>query len=190
MYTQSTRSSQRINCGATGGMDDRFDLMLTSNTPWTGSNYVRYLPGSYDTLGNDPSIYNDNINDFWNASTVPDNILDALYYMSDHIPVILELEVTHPPTVSVQQLPNVDLQMNLYPNPATEQLMIQYTIPSSSSVRIAVVDMLGQVVFSRVVENQQGGNAAQLDIRNLPKGVYSLTIETNKGKQQKMFVKQ
>lgn len=99
VHTQSTRasSSPSMDCGALGGMDDRFDFILLSDNIMNSSDRVRYIPNTYQALGNDGWLFNDAINDPNNGTTVPTDILDALFYMSDHLPVIADLEITHHP---------------------------------------------------------------------------------------------
>lgn len=185
MHTQSTRSSRSINCGSTSGVDDRFDLLLTSDPVLQGTNHVQYLASTYDVIGNNGSTYNDDINDITNTSPEPRAILDALYYMSDHLPVVLDLEVTHPTTIAVRTLAKADLGLHLYPNPATQQLTIQHHLSDTKKVYWEINDMLGRTIQSNTLSNTQ----QTLDISQLPRGIYSLTLSTATQKQQKTFVK-
>lgn len=89
VHTQSTRTSS-IQGGAGGGMDDRFDLIFVSEDVLNNDHGVKYINNSYTALGQDGNHFNDNINDGFN-SAVPDDIADALYYASDHLPVIMDL---------------------------------------------------------------------------------------------------
>lgn len=83
-HTQSPRV-RAFGGGATGGMDDRFDLILFSRAiGQTGK--IHYLAGSLTPIGNDGQHYNDSINQMPN-SAVPDSVANALYYASDHLPV-------------------------------------------------------------------------------------------------------
>lgn len=101
VHTQSTRApgSDQLDCGAPGGMDSRFDFLLASNPIMNGTGNVQFSANSYHALGNDGNLYNKEIIDAANASGVPDSVLNALKFMSDHLPVILDLDVTYPLTV-------------------------------------------------------------------------------------------
>ncbi len=79
-HTQSPRV-RSFGGGATGGMDDRFDIILTSSTMAD-----RIITSSYAAYGNDGNHYNDSINRLPNAA-VPDSIANALHNASDHLPV-------------------------------------------------------------------------------------------------------
>lgn len=85
-HTQSTRTRNLNDSGATGGLDDRFDMMLNSKG-LTEDGKIKFIPGSLKAVGNDGYHYNDSINKRPNTS-VPDSIADALYFGSDHLPVI------------------------------------------------------------------------------------------------------
>jgi endonuclease/exonuclease/phosphatase family metal-dependent hydrolase len=89
IHTQSTRTSQ-FGGGASGGLDDRFDLILMSYALEI-SNELRYKSGSYIAYGNDGNHFNKSVNDGTNA-TIDSQTADALYQASDHLPVIIELE--------------------------------------------------------------------------------------------------
>lgn len=96
VHTQSTRiTGTSLDCGAQGGMDDRFDFILASASVMNQTNQIGYINNSYQALGNDGSIYNDAVNDPANSSNVPSNILNALHNTSDHLPVIMDMEVTY-----------------------------------------------------------------------------------------------
>ncbi len=86
--TQSTRATQ-FGGGASGGLDDRFDLILTSYAFDTDF-YLRYKPDSYFSYGNDGNHFNLSINEGTNDAVGP-AVADSLYYASDHLPVVLEI---------------------------------------------------------------------------------------------------
>ena len=84
-HTQSTRT-RSFGGGATGGLDDRFDLMLYSRAIATGDGRISYAGNSMTPLGNDGNHFNDSINRMPNTA-VPDSVANALHYASDHLPV-------------------------------------------------------------------------------------------------------
>lgn len=84
-HTQSTRIRNLGDGGATGGLDDRFDMILMSQSIMSAGD-ITYLPGTYTEYGNDGNHFNDSINQPPN-SVVSQQIADALHYASDHLPV-------------------------------------------------------------------------------------------------------
>ncbi len=83
-HTQSTRVRSFGN-GSTGGLDDRFDMILMS-PQIMNSGGITYIPGTYTPYGNDGNHFNDSINQPPN-NAVGQTIANALHYASDHLPV-------------------------------------------------------------------------------------------------------
>lgn len=92
-YTQSTRSTQLSDGGASGGLDDRFDFILFSDHFTKKDPDLKYIEGSYKVIGNDGNHFNTSILDGAN-SAVPDSIAEAIYKASDHYPVIAQIVYT------------------------------------------------------------------------------------------------
>lgn len=109
IHTQSTRTAQ-FGGGATGGLDDRFDFILFSDDVLSGINQVTYVNNSCYAMGNDGNHLNKSILASPPITLVPDSVLQALYYMSDHLPVICELAVEVP---EVQRFSYLDLKVYL-----------------------------------------------------------------------------
>lgn len=92
IHTQSTRIVD-IGGGSTGGMDDRFDFILFTDDVLNGTNRVEYLTNSCIAFGNDGNHFNDALIDYPLNPAIPDSVTYALYYMSDHLPVVCDLLV-------------------------------------------------------------------------------------------------
>jgi hypothetical protein len=87
IHTQSTRSSS-FGVGVGGGMDDRFDFILASTQVMNETYDMTYVDNTYAAYGNDGLHLNDSINDSPTNTAVGAVIADALYYASDHLPVV------------------------------------------------------------------------------------------------------
>lgn len=94
VHTQSTRAVQLYG-GASGGMDDRFDQIFVNNELLNGAKNCKYITGSYETLGQDGQHFNKAINASPNNNSAPDSIINALYYMSDHLPISIDLLIDY-----------------------------------------------------------------------------------------------
>jgi len=92
IHTQSTRLVD-FGGGSIGGMDDRFDFILFTNDVVNNSNKVAYIPGTCEAFGNDGNHFNDALIDAPINPNIPASVTNALYYMSDHIPVIADFRV-------------------------------------------------------------------------------------------------
>ncbi|MCZ6698121.1 MAG: choice-of-anchor D domain-containing protein, partial [Planctomycetota bacterium] len=93
VHTQAPQLPQNLPCSSCGysggGMDDRFDFILTSATLHDGINF-EYAPNSYSAFGNDGNHYNTSISAL---PVIPEGqvMADALTCASDHLPVVIEL---------------------------------------------------------------------------------------------------
>jgi endonuclease/exonuclease/phosphatase family metal-dependent hydrolase len=76
-----------------GGMDDRFDLWLSSYSLQDGVGADLVLPSGYITYGNDGLHYNDNIDGGGFNNAVGLTIATALRMSSDHLPVAVILRL-------------------------------------------------------------------------------------------------
>jgi endonuclease/exonuclease/phosphatase family metal-dependent hydrolase len=92
-HTQSTRT-RSFDDGADGGLDDRFDMILLSQSVYDDGG-ITYVPGSTIPYGNDGNHYNDSINKPPNTA-VGQEIADALHYSSDHLPVMASFNFSDP----------------------------------------------------------------------------------------------
>ena len=92
-HTQSTRNTNTNGgCFSGGGLDDRLDQWLVSSSVKDGLGKVAYVPGSFRIFGNDGMHFNQGIDEGTNYS-VPTNVRTALYTVSDHLPVMVELDI-------------------------------------------------------------------------------------------------
>lgn len=92
-YTQSTRNDQLSDGGASGGLDDRFDFILLSDHFTSKDPDLKYVEGSYKVIGNDGNHFNKSITDGAN-SVVSASIAEAIYFGSDHYPVVAKVIFT------------------------------------------------------------------------------------------------
>lgn len=101
-HTQSPRV-RSFGGGATGGMDDRFDLILYS-TALQQAGGMKAIPSSLKAFGNDGLHYNDSINRLPN-NAVSAAVANAIHNASDHLPVIMDFEVQLPFVAQVDVSP-------------------------------------------------------------------------------------
>lgn len=95
LHTQSTRTV--AGCGAGGGLNDRFDFILISHSMNSPDSRVKYIPGSYITAGQDGQRFNQSLISPPNQS-LPSAVIQALFQMSDHLPVMLDFTISTLPS--------------------------------------------------------------------------------------------
>jgi exonuclease III len=149
VHTQSTRAvgDQTYGGGSTGGLDDRFDMIFVSNDIMNGSQGAKYAVNSYKAVGQDGNKFNDAVNDGTNTS-VPQDVAQSLFFMSDHLPVIMEIQVGGP--VSIQQ--QEDLITTLAFNSETKVLTVDFE-KEHKTIDLQVVSLSGQQVIRKQFYN-------------------------------------
>jgi endonuclease/exonuclease/phosphatase family metal-dependent hydrolase len=197
-HTQSPRT-RGFGGGSTGGMDDRFDMILMSPGIFNAGS-IAYLPGTMIPYGNDGNHYNDSINRRPNTS-VPDSVADAIHYASDHIPVIATFTFGNVIGISGnnQTLPNKFVLSQNFPNPFNPSTKINFIIPLSRGVsaeggrgvftKLIIYDMLGREVSTLVyAQLQPGSYEAVWNAGNLPSGVYLYTLTAGEFRETKRMI--
>lgn len=79
--------------------------------------------------------------------------------------------------------------LNLYPNPASEMLTIDYYVSNSSFVCIEILDMKGLNMIQLSKNSLCGLNEISLDVEKLPAGIYVCRINGNGILKTLKFVK-
>ena len=175
IHTQSTRtSSSGFGGGAGGGLDDRFDFIMVSQNMMTNPS-LQYKTNSYNAYGNNGNCYNNNINDINCGGAYNQNIRDALYNMSDHLPVVMELETNQEIIIlDTPQQPLVQ-PFSLKNTLVSEQLTVYAPQWEIQSDTFGVFNTLGQEILDFKI------NAATtvVNIAQLTKGVYYITNKSS-----------
>ncbi len=79
--------------------------------------------------------------------------------------------------------------LNIYPNPAAEEMTIQINCTGNSKIQIEVYDLLGNLIQEQDNNAKSGINKFQLDISTLQEGIYIVKIaENGKNVTQKISV--
>jgi hypothetical protein len=80
--------------------------------------------------------------------------------------------------------------ITLYPNPASDQLFVEYRVPSKNTVRLLVYNSEGRMVDSNYMEIFQNGHKFALDITKYSKGIYITVVYDNENYVYSKFRKQ
>ena len=179
-HTQSTTASNDNPCRSSGGMDSRFDMILMSDEIYMGYHNVRYVNNSYRALGNDGEHFNMSINQGYNSSVSPD-IANALYAVSDHLPITMQLAVNAHLDVEDYEDPSVLLQVR--PNPFHNTLKLS-GIPMEE---VRVYNMQGQLIHSERCHNL---STVDMALEGFASGMYLLSIITEKQLINKKIIKE
>lgn len=88
--------------------------------------------------------------------------------------------------ISPNSVSDMDEQGNgitkMYPNPATENVTMEYQVAQNQEVSWSMTNSLGEVVNAGTnVQANQGANLITVGTQNLATGVYFMTLTTNEG---------
>ena len=125
--------------------------------------------------------------------TVNDGVLNLLFGKgSADNPAVAAVEVVPVPAtarVAAEEPAGGNWQMNLYPNPVTDKLIIALPFPASQVKATAVTNAAGMIQLSNL-HRATGQDQLEVDVEKLPGGLYFLRIDTGKGYRIGKFVKQ
>ncbi len=184
VFTQSTRTQTGLG-GSTGGLDDRFDFILTS-TNMLSNQDLYYVPNSYQAFGNNSNLncFNNEILDTACAGTSFSlEVREALYYFSDHLPVVMELE-TNEALLGIPTYQTESFQI-MGTNMVDTTLEVQIHNQSLSSNKLYIFNTLGQVVKSIPLGTS---NRLSIDVSGLKNGIYYIRM-SNTNVQPLKFIK-
>ncbi|WP_412560549.1 T9SS type A sorting domain-containing protein [Winogradskyella sp. MIT101101] len=186
VFTQSTRTQSGMG-GTTGGFDDRFDFILTSENILSTAN-ITYVADSYQVYGNNglSACYNSAINS--SNCAVPGSefsfeVRDALHNFSDHLPVTLSLEADV--TLSDLGDSEITVNYNLEKTLIDSELIIYINSFKLFNQELNIYDSLGQVVetFQTNSSERQVFNTT-----NLSNGIYFLGFSKSQTKPIKFVI--
>lgn len=174
IHSQSTHNTGE--CFSSGGMDDRFDFILASDYIMNGTNHYEYISDSYKTIGQDGSSFNNALNTTSN-SVVPNNVAKALYNMSDHLPVYLELKVDQNRGEPLRIFDSEMEDFHVYvTNPAKDFLKIKIEQNKHDELKIELFSVLGDPVYENRCKSSNYFIEQEIPVSDLPNGIYILNI--------------
>jgi endonuclease/exonuclease/phosphatase family metal-dependent hydrolase len=167
IHTQATGS---INGGSGGGLDDRFDFFFVNSDIVYGDKSVQYITNTYTAYGQDGNRYNSDLN-VWPANTVvAPEIASALYNMSDHLPVIMDVVID--PTLGIDNSNGINWKF--YYSQETGGLVLSCN-EIEDDIEIEINDLTGKRIKQVTFGNS---NYARLQLNNLRSGAYIATVSS------------
>lgn len=93
-----------------------------------------------------------------------------------------------PKTSGTNELDEI-AKFEVYPNPATDHLTLEYALNAAGNCSVWVTNATGQTVRKQVsVSNAFGDNQYNMDLNGLSNGLYFVNMQTNKGLKTQRFV--
>ncbi len=175
VQTQSTHTSG--GCPSGGGLDDRFDFILASDEVINGTDKMKYLNGSYHAVGQDGEHFNKSLLASPSNTTVPSDVLNALYEMSDHLPVVIELLVGD--NLGTENYQDKSFNVSLT-NPVHELIDLMFSTSEPGIFTYDILNLEGQNQYSGKfsVQNQ---TSIKIPVGQLKPAIYLLRITDKNG---------
>lgn len=83
-------------------------------------------------------------------------------------------------TVNTERPAVAEVSLQVYPNPAADDLRVAFSLSRPGEVRVLIYDVLGRRVHEvRPGRRPMGENRLSLDVRNLSSGPYMIVLELN-----------
>ncbi len=179
VHTQSTRTVANEGCFSTGGIDDRFDFILSSANILSGSSGLKFY--NYYTIGQDGNRYNSSITSPTNTS-ISIEVANALYGLSDHLPVVMKL--IYPSNLS--KVNNNSSSFNLqYNNPVYDKLIL--TLFETTRVKtVNLFNILGNSLQN--IHPDSYTQVIEIDLTPYPPGFILVEIKLADGRQKTLKI--
>lgn len=81
------------------------------------------------------------------------------------------------------------LSLNVYPNPATSNFTLEYLLEKSSAVKINLMNVTGQLIYSEEMDAAAGINKKEISFFENANGIYYLQVITNENVVTKKIIK-
>ena len=133
----------------------------------TGLKGLRYVNGSYRAVGNDGNHFNSPIIGAPTNSSEPSNVIDALYIMSDHLPVYMETYVNLNVGLDEEQ------KNAAWKGYVKQGNFVFESLSAEQSLSVEVFDIVGKQI---VATNFQSTNRFTQPLSSYGKGVYFVKV--------------
>lgn len=177
IHTQSTRCVQFCG-GASGGIDDRFDQILVSKNMINNISPYQADSSSYEAFGNS-GLFNSCLESPWSHSYLSPRVISALYYMSDHFPVVMNVEASFPPIpVGIGSTHAPTWQISVQ-NPVQDQLRVFLTEENPGSLDWAILTIWGTVAKKGKWDFTSKENQMRIPVEDMAEGTYYFRFGDN-----------
>ena len=79
-------------------------------------------------------------------------------------------------------------QLEMYPNPADDELNVSFDLPNTDDLTILMVDLTGKIIQKHLVKAKEGKNLVMMNTQELAAGMYQLRIVTSNGQKTLPFI--
>jgi hypothetical protein len=138
---------------------------------------------------------NNNLLGTYSGSAIPDTILCpvgsmCIMFVTDGKNTSPGWSLTYKSDGTSQDIndPLLVSDINIFPNPAANDITIRFSVNAMNNIRLTVADVIGNTVYSENLLNFQGSYNKLLDLSAFAKDLYVISLKTEQGTYNKKFV--
>ncbi len=90
----------------------------------------------------------------------------------------------------VDDIESLDQSLDVYPNPASDQIQISFDNPEQGAVQFEIYDMNGNLIQQRLIDQKESFIQISENISDLRKGIYLISIGNGKDRIQRKLLKE
>lgn len=154
-----------------------------------GSNV--YATVVYDNTSNNPNNPNDPPKDVHNGPKRTNEMAQVHFWLMNYQTgdedIILD-SAFYFPTIANFEIENEN-SLNIFPNPATENINVEYSNTNSDETDFNIYNQVGELVFSTINKHAQSKtNQFQINCSGFPPGIYMLNMRNGNEINSRKFV--
>jgi carboxyl-terminal processing protease len=167
-------------------------IVVGSQTAGADGNVVYWnlspdIQVGYTGLG----IYYPNGDSTQRIGIVPDTVVERSQIGIRHgRDIVLEKAMEIAGCVNSTGEPIDQLNFNLFPNPASDQLTVEGTTTSPGQIVYEILDVTGRVITTKIGMTTSGVYSKTLHVDDLSSGIYLLRVTQNNSVSTKKFIKE
>lgn len=181
---------------------DTVNIVFSSNCPVTFTNL--YLAGNMSFTPTPLNPLNTYVWDFGDASSPATGMIVNHSYAAPGTYTVCVTMTTFqgctstfcdtvivPSAIGITEKDAHGIEMSIAPNPANENVFVNYSLVSASDVTIEICDITGRVIYSSSEKSvQQGNHRTEINLESFAKGSYVILISTDFGVAQEQLIRQ
>ncbi len=78
--------------------------------------------------------------------------------------------------------------LSIFPNPNSGKFILKFTTEETQTIQLNIQNLVGQIVLKRRIENFTGEFVEEFNVSDWGKGIYFISLETQKGRLNKKII--
>jgi len=180
-----------------GGDADQLDILVSKDCGTTWTNVYSKSGQSLATSGAASTVFHAPLAQDWRTETIllngfaEANVLVKFKAINDNgnNMYLDNINLSQPIPLGVIQIKEPDLNFSLFPTPAENEINLEIKSGTTDNSIIKLLNGVGQIVYMKQIELNQGTTNFKIDTKEFTSGVYLVIIESaNKSIHKKTVV--